>query len=158
MTQHYIGVKQVMAWPEEKDGQPGYAVKYKDGYTSWSPQAVFEKHYLPMGEENDGSKITPEMVKAFIAGDEAHTMGAKTTALVTRLRNNFELVESSSCVDPANYDFMLGRNICRDRTLDQVWKLLGFLLQAARNGFDHSEPQSPDDSTPRRDTVPGAQS
>lgn len=30
MTQHYIGTKQIMAWEweQEKDGQPGYAVKY----------------------------------------------------------------------------------------------------------------------------------
>lgn len=29
--------------------EPGYAVKYEDGYTSWSPKAVFEAAYLPMG-------------------------------------------------------------------------------------------------------------
>lgn len=49
MTQHYIGTKQIEAWPQEKDGQPGYAVKYADGYTSWSPKDVFEAAYLPMG-------------------------------------------------------------------------------------------------------------
>lgn len=49
MTQHYIGTKQIMAWPKEKDGKPGYAVKYPDGYVSWSPQDVFEAAYLPMG-------------------------------------------------------------------------------------------------------------
>jgi hypothetical protein len=29
--------------------EPGYAVKYPDGYVSWSPKAVFEAAYLPMG-------------------------------------------------------------------------------------------------------------
>lgn len=29
--------------------EPGYAVKYEDGYTSWSPKATFEAAYLPMG-------------------------------------------------------------------------------------------------------------
>lgn len=29
--------------------EPGYAVKYADGYTSWSPKDVFEAAYLPMG-------------------------------------------------------------------------------------------------------------
>ncbi len=49
MTQSYIGTKQVLAWEQEKDGQPGYAVKYPDGYISWSPKDVFEEAYLPMG-------------------------------------------------------------------------------------------------------------
>lgn len=29
--------------------EPGYAVKYADGYTSWSPKAVFEAAYIPVG-------------------------------------------------------------------------------------------------------------
>lgn len=58
MTQFYIGTKLVEAWPQTKvvkeEGKPdriedGYAVKYPDGYTSWSPKAVFEAAYLPMG-------------------------------------------------------------------------------------------------------------
>lgn len=28
---------------------PGYAIKYPDGYVSWSPKAVFEEAYLPIG-------------------------------------------------------------------------------------------------------------
>jgi len=49
MTQNYVGTKIVMAWQAAKDDQPGYAVKYEDGYTSWSPQAAFEQAYLPIG-------------------------------------------------------------------------------------------------------------
>jgi hypothetical protein len=67
MTQYYIGTKQIQAQPMEQDGRDGYRVIYPDGYESWSPKDVFEKAYLPMGEGNDGSKITLEMVEAFIA-------------------------------------------------------------------------------------------
>lgn len=49
MTQDYIGTKQITAWEQDKGGQPGYAVKYADGYVSWSPKEVFEAAYLPMG-------------------------------------------------------------------------------------------------------------
>ena len=49
MTQHYIGTKIVEAWAQEKDGLPGYAVKYADGYVSWSPADAFEEAYLPIG-------------------------------------------------------------------------------------------------------------
>lgn len=60
MTQQYIGSKIVTAWPSTKPGggtkenpepdKAGYAVKYADGYTSWSPADVFEAAYLPLGE------------------------------------------------------------------------------------------------------------
>lgn len=43
--ENYIGVKIVKAEPKEKDGNPGYKVKYPDGYISWSPKDVFEKAY-----------------------------------------------------------------------------------------------------------------
>lgn len=41
----YIGTKVVLAEPVEKDGKPGYAVTYEDGYVSWSPRATFERAY-----------------------------------------------------------------------------------------------------------------
>lgn len=41
----YYGTKRVTAWREAKDGENGYAVRYEDGYTSWSPQAVFDEAY-----------------------------------------------------------------------------------------------------------------
>lgn len=49
MTQEYYGSKQITAWEQDKDGQPGYAVKYSDGNISWSPKEVFEASYLPLG-------------------------------------------------------------------------------------------------------------
>ncbi len=48
MTKDYYGTKRITAWPEERDGKPGYAVKYADGYISWSPADVFEAAYQPV--------------------------------------------------------------------------------------------------------------
>ncbi|MEN6536664.1 MAG: DUF2829 domain-containing protein [Bryobacteraceae bacterium] len=45
MTKNYIGTKEILAWGQEKDGKPGYAVKYPDGYISWSPKDVFDAAY-----------------------------------------------------------------------------------------------------------------
>lgn len=50
MPQEYIGTKQVTAWPELKDGLDGFAVKYADGYTSWSPKDVFNQAYIGIGQ------------------------------------------------------------------------------------------------------------
>lgn len=137
MTQFYIGVKQVMAWPAEKDGIEGYAVKYPDGYTSWSPKEVFEQAYLPMGESNDGSKITQEMVDDFIASDvplDTVRLGNHTISRIT-LRNGFSLVESSACVSTKNYDEKIGESLNIKSAEKKVWNLLGFLLATARNGI-----------------------
>ena len=41
----FMGVKFVFAEPKEMNGAPGYAVKYPDGYVSWSPKETFEKAY-----------------------------------------------------------------------------------------------------------------
>ncbi|MBP6776239.1 MAG: hypothetical protein KA151_03190 [Piscinibacter sp.] len=131
MTQHYIGSKQIVAWPAEKDGQPGYSVKYPDGYTSWSPRATFEAAYLPQG--NDPTRITNEMVDAFIVGHEAMRMGNHTVVHV-RLRNGFSIIEDSACVDPANYDHEVGEKLALQKARARVWPLLGFLLATARNG------------------------
>ena len=43
----YFGTKSIVAWPEERDGAPGYGVQYDDGYVSWSPEKTFEAAYQP---------------------------------------------------------------------------------------------------------------
>lgn len=45
MTHDYFGTKRITAWPQDRDGEPGYAVKYRDDYVSWSPKGVFEAAY-----------------------------------------------------------------------------------------------------------------
>lgn len=44
----YIGTKIVAAEPQEKDGDLGYKVMYKDGYISWSPKKAFDEAYKPL--------------------------------------------------------------------------------------------------------------
>lgn len=46
--QAYYGAKLIHAEPANKGVDEGYFVKYEDGYTSWSPKAVFEKAYRPV--------------------------------------------------------------------------------------------------------------
>lgn len=81
------------------------------------------------------NKITPEHIDALIAVSNVHDskMGAKTTVVVLTLPNGFEVVESSGCVDPANYDHALGVSICMKRIKDKLWMLEGYLLQNELN-------------------------
>ena len=116
----------------------GYLVRYQDGYVSWSPREVFDKAYLAVDDNKNlpsGVSIGQRMVDEFISYTETHTMGDRTTVVRCVLRNGFEIVESSSCVDPKNYSEEMGRDICMGKIKDKIWELLGFLLQTAWHGI-----------------------
>lgn len=151
----YIGTKIIEAVPAIRKGgevyeknQPiprsmdpveeGYKVRYPDGYESFSPKAVFEKAYLEVTPnanlKTDSPSISQSMVDDFIVSTDVITMGNKCTVVRATLRNGFEIVESSACVSPENYDEKLGAEICMEKIKDKVWFLLGFLLQTAVHG------------------------
>mgnify|MGYP001390814771 CR=1 FL=1 len=54
----------------------------------------------------------------------------KTTLVKVTLPNGFELIETSSCVDPANYNHDMGKQICMKRIEDKIWYLEGYVLQS----------------------------
>ena len=122
MTTYYIGVKEVVAWPEEKAGKQGYAVKYSDGYISWCPADVFERSYFRL-EAHEGDKLLENDITRFFEKVESQKMGEKTTVAKGTLISGFEMVEGSSC----------------GRMRNDVWKLLGFVLQWARSGIKPEE-------------------
>ena len=43
-----------------EDDEPGYLVKYEDGYESWSPKDVFEEAYREIKEWRDRMKVDGE--------------------------------------------------------------------------------------------------
>lgn len=53
----YIGTKIIHAEPADRAGTPGYFVQYADGYTSWSPKAVFEEVYEEAGAMTFGMAL-----------------------------------------------------------------------------------------------------
>lgn len=79
----------------------------------------------------NANTVTVERINSIIAGSVATAikMGEKTTVLLLRLPNGFEVVESSGCVDPANYDHDMGTKICMERIRSKVWMLEGYRLQ-----------------------------
>lgn len=123
----------------------GYKVRYPDGYESWSPKEVFERAYLLLTANDhlrtDAPSISQEMVDDFIVATETITMGGKIAVVRAMLKNGFEIVESSACVSPENYDEKLGQEICMKKIKDKVWYLLGFLLQTAVHGVDGGRPE-----------------
>lgn len=152
----YIGTKIIEAIPAIRTGgkvydaneliprsmelvEEGYKVRYQDGYESFSPKDVFERFYLELTVNPElrtkKPSISQKMVDDFIVAKEVSTLGDKVTVVRATLRNGFELVESSACVSPENYDEKLGAKICMEKIEDKVWFLLGFLLQTGVNGL-----------------------
>lgn len=149
----YIGTKLVEAkemnlgdynnykgWTIPENENPleeGYLVKYSDDYISWSPKEVFENSYLEVVDNPklpSGVSVGPEMVEKFIKEIHVSTIGDKTTLVRCILVNGFEIIESSACVDKANYSEEIGAEVCMNKIKDKIWCLLGFLLQTAVGG------------------------
>lgn len=57
------------------------------------------------------------------------SLNNKTTIVAATLPSGFVIIESSSCVDPANYDEKIGEEICLDRIKNKIWELEGYCLQ-----------------------------
>lgn len=117
--------------------EEGYLVKYSDNYTSWSPKKVFKNSYLEVVDNPklpSGVSVGPEMVENFIKEIHVSTIGDKTTLVRCVLVNGFEIIESSACVDKANYSEEIGAEVCMNKIKDKIWCLLGFLLQTAVGG------------------------
>lgn len=128
---HYRGWKIPV---NENPSDEGYLVKYSDDYISWSPKEAFDKSYIEISQNNT---VTMEMIDYMIDNSETKviTIDNKTTIVHCALPNGFTFVESSSCVDPANYREETGADICIKRMKDQLWGLFGFMLQTGKDGF-----------------------
>jgi hypothetical protein len=79
--------------------------------------------------------VTQEQVDSIFAHSHfvTNTLFDKCTLVVCKLPNGFVIVESSACVDPANYDHNTGLKICYERIKNKIWELEGYALQKEIN-------------------------
>lgn len=113
--------------------EAGYMIDEGDRY-SWQDKASFEEQHLV--KLDDHNKITEEIVEASVDKWQHTVMDVegqhKTVIVMAILKNGFVIVESSSCVDPANFDFNIGFNSCVNRIYNKIWELTGFILQSVQ--------------------------
>lgn len=76
------------------------------------------------------AKCTPEQIEAAVVKEEVVKLGVKTTCVVLTLKNGFEVIGISACVDPSEYNEEIGKKFARQRAIDKVWELEGYLLQS----------------------------
>lgn len=78
---------------------------------------------------NEHNFVPAEHIEAIIeaAPKEVFTVFGNCTVMVLKMPNGFTVVESSGCIDPANYSEEIGADICLKRIRDMVWKLEGYV-------------------------------
>lgn len=118
------------AWRRKHEPQAGgYFVAYGDNYTSWSPAEAFEKGYMRIAEPDQptGAAVTPQDVWRAIVSVQFHVFPDTTlTVCCLTLYNGFTVTGESACVDPADFDPIVGKRIARENATSKVWMVLGF--------------------------------
>jgi hypothetical protein len=62
-----------------------------------------------------------------------HKMGKKTTVALLTLKGGYEVIGSSSCVNPDDFIYVLGKKYAVIHALSQIAKLDGFNQQLIRS-------------------------
>lgn len=92
-----------------------------------------------LSEENENNMkntVTEQEINKLIeeAEIDVKTVFEKCTVVTVKLANGFVLTESSACVDKANYNEELGKDICLERIKNKLWELEGYKLQCKLKG------------------------
>jgi len=124
------------------------AIKGPDGYETWQDAAVaerllrvqsttsvptltdeqFEQRIRALGLA--APRVTPEHIKQLIVG-ETYTIlpSGKVMVCELTLRNGFSVRGESAVVSKENFNEETGRIKSRQRAVDKIWELEGYLLQ-----------------------------
>jgi hypothetical protein len=76
-------------------------------------------------------KITQDQIDFIIGFSDIKVFKVhdKCTVVICQLPNGFIITESSACVDPENFDEVIGYDICMERIANKIWELEGYALQ-----------------------------
>lgn len=113
-----------------KDMFDKYFEMYSD-YTDRIKKRIEDDKKQVESEKPKKNTVTQDMVDEIIDNSELiiDTLFDKCTMVACKLPNGFVIVETSACVDPANYDENLGVDKCMCAIEDKVWELEGYKLQ-----------------------------
>lgn len=77
------------------------------------------------------NKVTQEQIAKLIseAKIDVTTVQEKCTVVTVMLKSGFILIESSACVDKANYNKEIGTRCCMERIERKLWEFEGYALQ-----------------------------
>ncbi|EBK9872106.1 hypothetical protein DYD89_20570 [Salmonella enterica] len=84
---------------------------------------IAEEHYFTAF---DGIRAAHEGVREVLP---VHPSTRGLTICVLVLRNGFTVTGESACVSPKNFDAEIGRKAARQKAIDKIWTLEGYLLK-----------------------------
>lgn len=73
--------------------------------------------------------LTQDDIEALIEKEDYYTVGVKSTICVLTLKNGFEVIGKSGCLNPDDYDLEKGSPIARRRAVEKLWELEGYKQQ-----------------------------
>lgn len=92
------------------------------------------------------TRIFPEDIRMAIASAKAvdyyRPPGTTMTICTVTLANGFNVVGTSACVSPENYDETTGEMLAMNKVKDQLWELLGYALKDTLHLHGFVEEQS----------------
>lgn len=92
-------------------------------------RALFIK--APMSIEPNGNKITQEEIDNLLdaAVVQEHVFHDKELVVSYLLPSGFTVSGRGACIDPANFDIEIGRQVARSQAANQLWQLEGYRKQ-----------------------------
>jgi len=80
---------------------------------------------------HNSNRVTSEQIKKLL--DTAETQESifwnKEVVVSYKLTSGFTILGRGACVDPANFNIEIGRQVAREQAEDQLLQLEGYLLQ-----------------------------
>lgn len=87
-----------------------------------------------MSDQGIPDRVTAEQVKSRIV-DTMFTQvpGTTTTICAITLANGFVVTGTSACVEPTNFNAILGTDLAYENAVSKIWELEAYLLCEERN-------------------------
>lgn len=96
--------------------------------TDYSNEQEVEKEI--QDKNLNAPRLTPELIDSVIASEQYHVFpGSCTTVCELTLTNGFNVIGTSACASPENFNKEIGEGIARKNAREQIWQLEGYLLK-----------------------------
>lgn len=74
--------------------------------------------------------VTPELIESKIKAENYYQpIGTTLTVCFLTLENGTILIGESACVSPERFDAELGKQYAREKAVEKLWALEGYLLK-----------------------------
>ena len=103
MTHDCYSTKRTTVWSSEKDGKPGFAIKYCDGYISWCPKDTFERDYRAV---EGGHLSFGHAIEALKAGKRVRRLGWNGKGMWLTLARNWQINTLNLADHPPTFPFI----------------------------------------------------